>query len=187
MITFNSWRIVFALLVTTVASGILLTGCGPACGQLCQVDFWHEDEVPKNPSVESVQAELNKGVDVNAEGEDRVQIFSEHHNVNRTPLDFAVRYGSLDVVELLLDHGADPEARGDDRISLLNQLSANLGTIEQAEEKAWLLLNRGADVNSTEHSVSGESSLIRAAEHGENVAFIQVLILYGADVNAETR
>ena len=166
MTAFNSRRIVLALLVITVASGILLTACGgPACGRLCEVDFWlDEDYVSTNPSVAAVQAELDKGPDVNAENDDGM-----------TPLRFAFFRGSPEVVELLLDHGADARA-GQESLCLI------LGNEDAIARKAELLFDRGADVNFT--CPNGQTPFTWAVFVGKNVPLVQTMILYGADVNA---
>ena len=222
MIRFNVQRTVLTLLATAIAIGLLLTGCGPACGRLCEPDFWHEDEVPKNPSVAAVQAELDKGADVNAEVEEQrySEFLDEHYTVLVTPLKLAVEYGSEDVVELLLDqgsnpnggdseegtspldeallrgspevvellldHGADPNGGAQEgQPSPLSSLSMGFGTgnEERDTQIAELLLDRGADVNW--RIKSGDTPLIAAARAGKYVSFVQTMILYGADVNAE--
>lgn len=145
-----------------VASGILLTACGgPACGRLCEGDFWHdEDYAPKNPSVAQVQGELDKEVDVNAENDD-----------GRTPLRFGLLYGSSEVVELLLDHGAVDKNHTEDPLCVASRET----------QKAELLLDRGANVNAA--CTLSYSPLMTAVING-NISLVQTLILYGADVNA---
>ena len=82
------------LLLTTIAAVVLLATSAFA-------DPIH-DAVEKGNLI-GVQAELDKGVDVNAKRED-----------GSTPLHCAALKGHKEVAELLIDKGADVHAKGDD-------------------------------------------------------------------------
>ena len=127
----NSFRTVLVLLAVAVVSGLLTTACGPACGRLCDSDFWiDENEKSTNPSVADVQAEIDDGADL------------EGPEDGLSPLGWALGRGSPEVVELLLESGADPKA---DQHLFLCVLNAD-DSIETAK-KMDLMLYHGADVN----------------------------------------
>jgi len=83
-----------------------------------------------NGNLAGVQAELDKGVDVNK------------RYGGMTPLHFAVAVGHKEIAELLITKGADVNAKGEwDRTPL--HAAATNGKKEVAE----LLIAKGADVN----------------------------------------
>ena len=78
------------LLLTTIAA-VVLVGTAFA-------DPIHD--AARNGDLSGVQAELDKGADVNA------KVFGGY-----TPLRFAARYGRMEIVELLIANGADVNAQ----------------------------------------------------------------------------
>ena len=81
------------LLLTTIAA-VLLVGCGPSVPDISIHD------AAKNGNLAGVQAELDKGADVNAKSPN-----------GWTPLHLAAIYGDKEVVELLIANGADVNAK----------------------------------------------------------------------------
>ena len=167
MVISNSFRTVLVLLAVAVLAGLLTTACGPACGRLCDSDFWiDENENSTNPSVADVQTEIDDGADL------------EGPEDGLSPLGWALGRGSPEVVELLLESGADPKA---DQHLFLCVLTAD-DSIETAQ-KMDLMLYHGADVN-LECRLGG-TPLTKALQASGNVQLVETMILYGADVNVE--
>ena len=109
-----------------------------------------------------VQAELDKGVDVNVK--DRFGF---------TPLHFAA---TKEIAELLINEGADVNAKDKGWTPLYH--AAWRGHKEVAE----LLIAKGADVNMKD--VEGVTPLHLAADRG-HTEVVELLITKGADVNAK--
>ena len=109
------------LLLTTIAV-VVLVGCAFA-------DPIHG--AAKGGDLAAIQAELDKGVDVNAKGED-----------GRTPLHGAVIGRQKEIVELLLAEGADVNAKNRVELTSLYH-AATYGHTEVAE----FLIAKGANVN----------------------------------------
>ena len=119
--------------------------------------------------IEAVQAEIDKGSDINARDKD-----------GGTPLWHAAHKGSPSpIVELLLDHGAQIEARDNTGVTAL---MAAVDTNQLAVVK--LLLDRGAQVNARDDS--GVTALMRAAKFNRSGA-VKLLLDRGAQVNARDR
>ena len=113
-----------------------------------------------------VQAELDKGANVNAK------------MWRRTPLHSATAGGHTEIAELLIDNGADVNANEDYGWTPLH-LAAKYGHREVAE----LLIAKGADVNAKKKD--GWTPLHLAALYG-HTEIVELLITNGADVNAKT-
>ena len=115
-----------------------------------------------NGDLAGVQAELDKGVDVNVK--DRFGF---------TPLHFAA---TKEIAELLINEGADVNAKDKGWTPLYH--AAWRGHKEVAE----LLIAKGADVNMKD--VEGVTPLHLAADRG-HTEVVELLITAGADVNAK--
>jgi cytohesin len=113
-----------------------------------------------------VQAELDKGANVNAK------------MWRRTPLHSATAGGHTEIAELLIDNGADVNANEDYGWTPLHN-AASEGHMEVAE----LLIAKGADVNAKNNY--GDNPLHGAAEQGHK-EIVELLIAEGADVNAKS-
>jgi cytohesin len=146
-----------------------------------------------------VQAELDKGVDVNAktnwgdggtplhwaayDGHKEIVelLVAEGADVNAkdvdglTPLYFAVFRDRNEIVELLIAHGADVDTEKE--ASFLS--NAALGGYTEIVER---LIAKGADVNAKDGV--GETPLLLAAWYGHKET-VELLIAEGADVNAK--
>jgi len=121
------------LLLTTIAA-VVLVGTAIA-------DPIHSAAL--NGHLAGVQAQLDKGVDVNVKDEDGM-----------TPLHWAAYYGYKKIVELLITEGANVDVKDESGKTPLHFA----GTIEIAE----LLIANGADVNVK--MVKGKTPLDRAID-----------------------
>ena len=145
------------LLLTTIAA-VLVVGTALA-------DPIHD--AAGNGDLAGVQAELDKGADVN-EGKSRGA---------RTPLHYAAREGHAEIAELLIAKGAGLNAKASHGWTPLH-LAAKKGHNEVAE----LLIAKGADVNA--NSNRDATPLHHAAKEGHK-EIAELLIAKGADVNAK--
>ena len=145
------------LLLTTIAAVLLLATT--AFADPIHTAAWDGD-------LAGVQAELDKGVDVNAKG------YRE-----RTPLHDAAYRGHKEIVELLIDAGADVNAKSERGRAPLRDAADN-GHNEIVE----LLLTYGADVNAKD--ADGNTPLDKAIEedHTEIIAYLRE---WGGRTNAE--
>ncbi|MDE2643043.1 MAG: ankyrin repeat domain-containing protein [Verrucomicrobiota bacterium] len=112
-------------------------------------------DAARNGDLAGVQAELDKGVDVNAKDD-----------VGKTPLTYAARFGHKEVAELLLAKGADASAKTDDN----GTTPLHHAALNGHKETAAMLIAKGADVNA-KLAVDGGTPLYQAA--------------WGGDVNAK--
>ena len=112
-----------------------------------------------------VQAELDKGANVNAK------------MWRRTPLHSATAGGHTEIAELLIDNGADVNANEDYGWTPLH-LAAKYGHREVAE----LLIAKGADMNAKKKD--GWTPLHLAALYG-HTEIVELLIAKDANVNAK--
>ena len=145
------------LLLTTIAA-VVLVGTAFA-------DPIHD--AANEGDLAGVQAELDKGADVNAKD-----------NRERTPLHNAAVYGHNEIAELLIANGADVNAKDKDRFG---STPLSKAVIEGHNEIVELLIAAGADVNAKD--VVGRTPLFYATDHKE---IAELLIANGADVNAKT-
>ena len=144
------------LLLTTIAA-VLLVGTASA-------DPIHDTAF--DGDLAGVQAELDKGADVNAKNESGV-----------TPLLWAAWKGHKEVAELLIANGADVNTK-DKRPMTPLHYAARDGHKEIAE----LLIANGANVNVKD--AAGGTPLFYTAQYGRKEV-AELLISNGADVNAK--
>jgi hypothetical protein len=109
------------LLLTTIAAVLLATSAF--------ADPIHD--AAETGNLIGVQAELDKGVDVNAKRED-----------GSTPLHYAALKGHKEVAELLIDKGADVHAK-----DKWGSTPLHYAALKGHKEVAELLIDKGADVN----------------------------------------
>ena len=107
-------------------------------------------DAARNGDLAGVQAELDKGVDVNAKDD-----------VGKTPLTYAARFGHKEVAELLLAKGADASAKTDDN----GTTPLHHAALNGHKEIAAMLIAKGADVNA-KLAVDGGTPLYQAAWGG---------------------
>jgi|JYMV01.1.fsa_nt_gi cytohesin len=154
------------LLVTTIAA-VLLVGTA-------FTDPIHD--AARNGNLAGVQAELDKGVDVNAKdtfffmdsGDGFIIPYYE-----RTPLHEAAMEGHREIVELLIAKGADVNVKSADGTTPLHFAARHNGIAE-------LLIDKGADVNAK--GWKGLTPLHEAASSGHK-EIAEQLIAKGADVH----
>jgi len=144
------------LLLTTVAA-VLLVGTAFA-------DPIHD--AAEDGDLAGVQAELDKGVDVNAKTD-----------YGMTPLHFAAYSGHKEIAELLIAEGADVNAKEEGGGTPLLYAA-----IRGHKEIAELLIDKGADVNAKDKY--GFTPLYQTARFGHKEV-AELLIAKGADVNAK--
>ena len=114
---------------------------------------------------EIVQLLLERGADVNAEGEEENALQAASHK------------GHKEIVQLLLERGADVNAQGGIYGNALKVASDN-----GHKEIVQLLLERGADVNA---QAGGGGNALQAASDSGHKEIVQLLLERGADVNAQ--
>ena len=116
-----------------------------------------------------------------------VQLLVQHGaNVNAqnvyhaTPLDFAARNGSNDIVTYLLQHGADPNVES--RVSNESPLQGAMRMKKPCT--AFILLQHGADMSATPKWSSEQTPLqFIFSDHGSSVDVLKMLLEYRAPVN----
>jgi cytohesin len=110
------------LLLTTIAAVLLVATTAFA-------DPIHE--AANEGDLAGVQAELDKGADVNAKD-----------TIGRTPLTHAAQFGHKEIAELLIANGADVNKEDDDESTPLHYAA-----LKGQKEIAELLIAKGADMN----------------------------------------
>ena len=156
------------LLLATIAAVVLLVESAFA-------DPIHD--AARNGDLAGVQAELDKGADVNAKdtfffmdsGDGFIIPYYE-----RTPLHEAAMEGHKEIVELLITKGADVSVKSADGTTPLHFAVRHKGITE-------LLIEKGADVNAK--GWKGLTPLHEAASSGHK-EIVEQLIAKGADVHA---
>jgi len=93
-------------------------------------------DAAKTGDLAGVQAELDKGVDVDEDD-------SSWGSWGETPLQLAARYSHNEIVELLIDNGADVNVKGGN----LGGMPLHHAAFEGHKEIVELLLAKSADVN----------------------------------------
>ncbi len=147
------------LLLTTIAA-VLLVGSAFA-------DPIHD--AAKGGDLAGVQAELDKGAEVNGKDDG-----------GWTTLHWAAWHDRKEIVELLIAKGADVNAKTDNQYGDTPLHKAAWGG---QKEMAELLISKGADVNAK--SNGGATPLHMAVNQGEK-EIAELLIAKGADVNTKT-
>ena len=133
----------------------------------------------KNATLEKVKAEIAKGTDINALGNDKTETGEARSHV--TPLMFALKYGNNDknIIQALINAGAKTDAKetvtGAD--VLMYAISGS------GKEVIQTLIDAGADVNGRD--VGERTVLARAVMYNKNPEVTKTLIKAGADVNAK--
>src|SRR6266478_5091786 len=94
------------------------------------------------------------------------------------PLHLAAHFAQTGAVRLLLSKGAQAGARS---TNALQNTALHAAAAGRAAEAGKLLIDRGANVNATQHG--GWAPLHAAAQNGD-IEFARVLVDAGADVNA---
>ena len=150
------------LLLTTIAVVVLV--------RTAFADPIHD--AAKSGDIAGVQAELDKGVDVNAKREG-----------GSTPLHGAAEGGHGEIVELLIVAGADLHARTVPMLGGGGWTPLHSAARQGHREIVELLIANGSDVNSRDSS--GKSSLHDAALEGHK-EIVELLIIKGADLNTES-
>ena len=150
------------LLLTTIAA-VLLVGTAFA-------DPIHD--AAKSGDLAGVQAELDKGANVNAKNQN-----------GATPLHRAAWFGHKEIVELLIAKGADVNAKDDSQSSHYVGTPLNCAAWKGHKEIAELLIDNGADVNAK--SDWFERTPLHDAIWEVHKEVIELLIAKGADVNAK--
>ena len=115
-----------------------------------------------------VQAELDKGVDVNAK---------DITWGGWTPLHWAAISGGNEIAELLIAKGADLEKKDDS-----GETPLHVASFHGIKEMAELLIAKGADVEGKNNKGSTPLIYATARAHSE---FVKMLISKGVDVKAE--
>ncbi|KAF8343377.1 ankyrin repeat-containing domain protein [Amanita rubescens] len=131
----------------------------PTYGEIIQIAANHG-------YVDIIKTLLDKGVDVNAQGE-------HFGNV----LQAAIAGGHLEIIRLLLDKGANVNAPGREYGNAL-QAASHHGDVEIV----MLLLDKGADVNAKGGLYD---NALQAASHDGHAKIFRLLLDKGADVNAQ--
>jgi cytohesin len=135
---------------------------------VCSVSAGPIHYAAKDGDLAGVQAELDKGVDVNAKDDN-----------GDTPLHEAADTGHEEVVELLIANGADVDAKNRYDMTPLHW-AASAGH----KEIAALLIAKGADVDAKRDD--GDTPLHSVAYLGRK-EIVELLIAEGADVNSRNR
>ena len=147
----------------------IFTACIAACFLLLSISAFSSDlfALCRTGTVEDVRTSIDSGADISA-----------RNLYDLTPLMQAVRYNAdPQVAALLLERGADIHARDRNGYTPLMWSVWN-----ENPEIIKLLLERGAEVHS--RSWFGLTTLMYAARNSENPAVLEVLLNYGADIQA---
>ena len=129
----------------------------------------------KNPSPESIEFLIERGIDVNAVTRREI-----------TPLHLASLYNANpDVVQVLLENGADPNARSIDGGTPLLWAIAGYYCEDalHCQQVVGLLLDSGSDANGRDDW--GDTPLHESIIYKRDVKVIQKLLDHGADVTVE--
>ncbi|MDB4635335.1 ankyrin repeat domain-containing protein [bacterium] len=152
------------ILLTTIAA-VVLVGTAFA-------DPIHD--AARDGDLAGVQAELDKGVDVDAKD-----------IVGGTPLHYATLEGGKEVTELLIENGADVNAKSGKSLYFAGDSTPlHTAMLGGNRDVADVLIANGADVNVKEEY--GMTPLHIAAYFGHK-EIAELLIAEGADVNAKSR
>jgi len=149
-------------LLTTIAAVLLV---GTAFADPIQ-------DAAKSGDLAGVQAELDKGANVNAKDKN-----------GATPLHRAAWFGHKEIVELLIAKGADVNAKDDSQSSNYVGTPLNCAAWKGHKEIAELLIDNGADVNAK--SDWFERTPLHDAIWENRKEVVELLIAKGADVNAK--
>ena len=95
---------------------------------------------------------------IHAEKINFIEYFFSFSNNNSRPLLYAVKHGSLEMVEVLVEHGADVNL-GFERLPLIEAIKDNRYDV------AWFLIEEGADISKLDNSRWKENVLFSLVSH----------------------
>eukprot|EP00903_Cladosiphon_okamuranus_P016883 g15565.t1 len=167
-----------APLHTKASSGGTALMFAAAAGYTDVVTLLLERGAEVNATVEASEAYKNNLLK-SKEGDDDSSAGVETHTDGVTSLMVAAVGGHMDVMHALVEGGADVRAVDEQGLSaLLNAVKGNFG------DAASYLVENGADANDVYVDEGGDRhSLLMDAIIVENVAFAELLVKHGADVN----
>ncbi|MCP4370088.1 MAG: hypothetical protein GY797_18535 [Deltaproteobacteria bacterium] len=157
------------VLIGTIFLGLGTQGCTMSNSK-STLDYRNDTPIKKaawGGKIDTVQALLDEGADVNAKGDSGVSV-----------LRVATMCGRLDVVKLLIDNGADVNAKGDSGITALMEASRPFKRLDVVK----FLIDSGADVDAEDNV--GKTTLMHASDSG-HLDVVKFLIDNGADVDAK--
>ena len=126
-----------------------------------------------------IDGDLNR---VKALVEEHPEIVNSHNSNGETPLYMATYYGDLPIIEYLVEHGTDIEQREKQAGWTALHISINFGYTDVFE----YLINQGADWNKkTNYEDTPLINACRKNKDNNNLEIIKMLLILGADVNAE--
>ena len=160
--------------VALICMMVVASGCGPSEREKFEateklLSAWDSGVVADHSMQDYIRELISVGADVNARSTD-----------GWTPLMFAARKSTPEIVQLLLEEGAELEARGREGWTPL----LHAAWISSTPEIVQLLLEKGADVNA--RGIIGRTPLMLAARISSTPEIVQLLLEKGADVNART-
>jgi ankyrin repeat protein len=141
--------------------------------QLLLTNIWSHS--PHSDCIDVIRLFLERGVDVDS------SVDSNHS----TMLHLASFWRNLKLIQLLLDHGANINTQDNDDQTPLQKLWANIahpGPQDDDIDIIRLFLERGVDVDSSVDS--NHSTMLHMASFWRNLKLIQLLLDYGANINA---
>jgi ankyrin repeat protein len=122
-------------------------------------------EAAKTGNVEDVEKLIEEGADVNARG-----------NIRSTPLHYAAKKGNTAVVKILLQNYADVNLKNKKRYTALHY------AVDKGHIPVIMVLLKHDKIDINAQDQFGRTPLHLAVD--SSVAIIDILVLYGANINA---